>query len=113
MMPFIDVRPFFLHEFKLNQCAAGTTRKNNQAFGNENVNERSVRRCFAKFRSGDFSLEDEPRSNSGRVVRTLVETSPSQAVRGMAQKVFSSHPVINGLNLLEWSKNSKTGCPTI
>ena len=34
--------------------------KINHAFGNDSVNERTVRRLFAKFRSTDFSLEDEP-----------------------------------------------------
>ena len=33
-----------------------------KAFGNDSVKERTIRRWFAKFRSGDFSLEDEPRS---------------------------------------------------
>ena len=42
---------------------------------------------FAKFRSGDFSLEDEARSGRPTVIqdedlRTLVETDPPQTVRG-------------------------------
>ena len=53
-------RLIFLYEFKLNQSAAETARKINQASGNDNVNERTARRWFSKFRSGDFSLEDEP-----------------------------------------------------
>ena len=63
--------------------AAKTAQKINQAFGNDSVNERTVRCWFAKFRSGDFSLEDEPRSDRPTVIqdeelRTLVETDPSQ-----------------------------------
>ena len=34
----------FLYEFKLNQSAAETARKINQAFGDDSVNERTVRR---------------------------------------------------------------------
>ena len=34
-----DCRSIFLYEFKLNQSAAETTRKNNKAFGNDSVNE--------------------------------------------------------------------------
>ena len=60
MMLLSDFRPIFLYEFKLNQSAAETARKINQPFGNNRVNERTVRRWFAKFHSGDFSLEDEP-----------------------------------------------------
>ena len=58
MMSLSGFRPIFLPEFKLNQGASETARKINQAFGNDSVNERTVRRWFVKFRSGDFSLED-------------------------------------------------------
>ena len=92
----------FLYEFKLNQSAAETARKIDQAFGNTSVNQRTVRRWFAKFRSGDFNFEDEPRSGrptviQGEDLRTLVETDPSQTVRGMAEELgVSSHAVFDG-----------------
>ena len=54
MMSLSDFRPIFLYEFELNQSAVETAQKINQAFGDDSVN---VRRWFAKFRSGDFSLE--------------------------------------------------------
>ena len=86
MMLLRDFRLIFLYEFKLNQSATETARKTNKTFGNYSVNERTVRRWFATFRSGDFSLEDEPRSGRSTVsldenLRTLVETDPSQTVR--------------------------------
>ena len=62
-----DFRPIFLYEFKLNQTAAETALKINQAV-DDSVNVRIVQRCFAKFRSGDFSLEDEPRSGRPTVI---------------------------------------------
>ncbi|CAH2099086.1 unnamed protein product [Euphydryas editha] len=73
----------FLYKFKLNLNAAKTARKINQAFGNDSVNERTVGRWFAKFRSRDFSLEVEPQSAQPRVIqdedlRTLMETDPSE-----------------------------------
>ena len=85
MMSLSDFRPIFLYGFKLNQSAAETARKINQSFGNVSVNERTVRRWFAKFRSRDFNLEDDPRSGRPTVIqdedlRTLVETDPSQTV---------------------------------
>ena len=87
MMSLSDFRPIFLYEFKLNQSAADTARKINLTFGNDSVNERTFRRWFAIFRSGDFSLEDEPRSGRPTVIqdedlRTLVGTDPSQTVMG-------------------------------
>ena len=60
MMSFSDFRSIFLYEFKLNQSDTETAGKINQAFGNDSVNESTVRRWFAKFRSENFSLEDEP-----------------------------------------------------
>ena len=43
MMSLSDFRPIFLYEFKLNQSAAETARKINQTFGNDSVNEHTVR----------------------------------------------------------------------
>ena len=103
MMSLSDFRPIFLYEFKLNQSAAEIARKINQAFGNDSVNEHTVRRWFAKFRSGDFSLEDEPRSGRPIIIqdedlRTLVKTAASQTVRGMAKELgVSFHAVFDGL----------------
>ena len=74
--------------------------KINQLFGNVIVNECTVRRWFVKFRSGYFSLEDEPRSARPTVIqdkdlRILVETDPSQAVRVMTELLgVSSHTVL-------------------
>ena len=78
MMSLNDFRTIFPCEFKLNQSAAETVQIINQPFGNDGVNERTVRRRFAKFCSGDFNLEDEPRSGRPTVIqdedlRTLVE----------------------------------------
>ena len=87
----------------MNQSAAETARKINQVFGNNSVNERTVRRWFEKFRSRDFSLEDEFRSGRPTVIqdedlKTLVETDPSQTVRGVAEELgVSSHAVFDCL----------------
>ena len=42
MMSLSDFRPIFLYDFKLNQNAAETARKINQAFANDGVNERTA-----------------------------------------------------------------------
>ena len=97
MMSLSDFWPIFLYEFKLNQSASKTDRKINQTFDNHSVNECTVRRWFTKFRSGDFSLEDEPQSGRPIVIqdedlRTLVETDPSETVHGMVKELgVSSH----------------------
>ena len=51
-MALSDFRAIFLYEF-----------------GNHSVNERTVRRWFAKFHSGDFSFEDEPRSGRPTIIQ--------------------------------------------
>ena len=87
----------------MNQSAIETAREINRKFGNDSFNKRTVRRWIAKFRSGDFSLEDEPRSGRFTVIqdkdlKTLVETDPSQTVRWMGEELgVSSHAIFDGL----------------
>ena len=71
MMLLSDFRPIFLYEFELNQSDAEAAQKIKQVFDNDSVNERTVRRWFAKFRSRDFNLEDEPR-NGRHTSRTRI-----------------------------------------
>ena len=103
MISLSDFGPIFLYDFKLNLSAAETARQINQAFVNDSVNEHTFRHWFAKFRSGDFSFEGEPRSGRPTVIqdedlRTLAETDPSQTVRGMSKELgVSSHAVFDGL----------------
>ena len=105
-MSLSDFRPIFLYEFKLIQSAAEIARKINQAFDDDSVNERTFRRWFAKFHSGDFSREDKPRSGRSTVIqdedlRTLVEIKPSQMVHEMAEELgVSYHAVFDGLKLI-------------
>ena len=79
----------------------------------------NVRRWFTKFRSGDFSLEDEPWNGRLTVIRdkdlrTLLETNPSQTVRGMAEELaVSSHAVFDGLKRIGKVQSSKSGYHTI
>ena len=100
-MSLSNFRIIFLYEFKLNRSVAETARKINQALGNDSVNERPIRRWFAKCRSGDFNFEDELRSGWTTVIqdedlRTLVETDQSQTVRGMAEGLgVNSHAVFD------------------
>ena len=96
-------RTIFYFNFKLGQSAAETARQINQIWGQNSVGESTVQQWFKKFRSGDISLEDAPRSGRPRALqdnelRTLVEDDPSQTARGIAQKLgVSHHAVLHGL----------------
>lgn len=102
-MASVDFRQIFFYEFKLGLSAAETARKINQVYGPNSINERTVQLWFKKFRSGDFSLEDAPRSGRPTVIqddnlKAMVEADPSQTVRGIAEELgVSHHAVEDGL----------------
>ncbi|KOC69812.1 Histone-lysine N-methyltransferase SETMAR [Habropoda laboriosa] len=56
-----DIRVIFLYEIKLAKTAAEVAGNINLAFGEGYVNVRTLERSFAKFKTSDFSLENEPR----------------------------------------------------
>ena len=69
-----------------------TARQVNQVWRPNSVGESTVRQWFNKFRSGDFSLEDEPRSGRPKAIpdedlKAFVEADPSQTVREIAEKL--------------------------
>lgn len=69
------IRACLLYEFKLANSAAEATRKICLAFGEDAVKERTARNWFQKFRTGDESLEDEPRT--GRPLSLDIEALPT------------------------------------
>lgn len=98
-----QLRTIFFFNYKLGQSAVETARQINQVWGPNSTAERTVRRWFEKFRSGDFSLEDEPRSGRPRAtpdedLKAVVEDDPSQTVREIAEKLgLSKSSVADGL----------------
>lgn len=75
-----------------------TARNINEVFGENVANERTVRRWFKKFRSGDFSLENEPRGRPETKVddelKVAVEADTTQTTRELAAKFNVSIPTI-------------------
>ena len=55
------IRFVYEYEFRRGTNASQTDGNINEAFGDNVANEQTVRRWFERFRSGDFSLEDQPR----------------------------------------------------
>ncbi|KAF2367367.1 Transposase type 1 [Trinorchestia longiramus] len=85
-----DLRLLMLHEFKLGHNAFEATANINRVWGEESTRDRTVRRWFGKFRSGDESLKDEEgRGRLGSLeneqLHAVVEQNPRQSVREMSQ----------------------------
>ena len=58
-IPKREIHLLVLHEFKLGHNASETSANINRAWRDGFTNDRTVRRWFKKFRSGDESLQDE------------------------------------------------------
>ncbi|KAG5339333.1 SETMR methyltransferase, partial [Acromyrmex charruanus] len=94
-----DIHVIFLYEYKLGNNAAKAARNINQAFGENTVNDQKVQHWFEKFRSGDFSLQNEPRrrpktSVKNDALKALVETNPTVSTREFATRMNVDHTTI-------------------
>lgn len=86
------IRAIFLFQFKLGRNAAETARDINVAFGEGTTSDRTVMRWFAKFRSGDESLDEETRGHrpvqvDNDQLRALVESNPRTTVLELAREL--------------------------
>jgi len=93
------IRVIFEYEFRRGTNAAQTARNINDIFGKDVANERTVRRWFEKFRSGDFDLENEPRGRPETKVdndelKVVVEADTSQTTRELAARFDVTIPTI-------------------
>ncbi|KAF2353080.1 hypothetical protein FHG87_016163 [Trinorchestia longiramus] len=85
-----DLRLLMLHDFKLGHNASEASANINRAWGEEFTRDRTVRRWFGKFRSGDESLKNEEgRGRLGSLeneqLYAVVEQNPRLSVREMSQ----------------------------
>ncbi|XP_029646755.1 histone-lysine N-methyltransferase SETMAR-like [Octopus sinensis] len=85
-----DLCLLFLHEFKLGYNDAQTAANVNRAWGEGSTSDRTVRRWFQKFRSGDERLEDEKSrgqscSLDNEQLKAIVGQNPHQSVKEMSQ----------------------------
>lgn len=91
----IHIRYCLLYEFKSGLNASAAARRIQQAFGEGCVAERTAREWFARFRSGDESVQDKPRSGRPSTVdndrlRTVVESDPRQTLSEIANSLTCS-----------------------
>lgn len=108
------IRHCLLFEYELGHSAAEAQRHICQALGQDVISSRACEKWFKRFRSGDMSLEDRPRSGrpsqlDSSALRELVEADPRQTSRSMAAALGVSHTtVVNQLHAL--GKVVKLGC---
>ncbi|XP_029651977.1 histone-lysine N-methyltransferase SETMAR-like [Octopus sinensis] len=84
-----DLRLLSLHEFKLGYNAFQTAANIDRVWGEESTSDRTVRRWFLRFLSGNVSFEDEEGrgwscSLDNEQLKAIVEHNPRQSVREMS-----------------------------
>lgn len=92
------LRNCMLYEFNQKNSAAEATRKINGIY-EEALDERKVRRWFAKFKIGNFELEDAPKSGrpstiDNQVLGNLVEEDPRLTLDEIAEKMGAPRSTI-------------------
>lgn len=101
-MPHVElhIRECMLYEFDLKHSAAEATRNICVAYGEDALTLRTCQYWFARFRSGQKDLSDEP--HTGRPIefdqealRTLIEDDPRQSTKELAGKFSCSKATID------------------
>lgn len=96
----VHLRHAYLHEFRLGHTTSAALANISQAEGQGSTSLATVKRWFQKFRNGDFSLEDEPRS--GRPVEVdeqrllmLLEENCRRTTRELAEILECSKTTVD------------------
>ena len=94
-----QIRICLLYDFKSGLTAANSQRKLCAAFSEDLVSERAAQKHFQRFRSGDFGIEDKPRSGrpsafDDDMLRELVESNPHKTSRELAEEMDVSHTTV-------------------
>ena len=96
---YIHIRHILLYHFEKGWPAAASFRDINAVFGNGTISKSQCREWFARFKSGDTSLEDKP--GRGRVsdfddqaLLAAVEEDESLTTRMLAETFDVSHVTI-------------------
>ena len=95
-----NIRVCMLYEFKLQHNASEATRNINFAWGDGSVTERTTQRYYQKFRSGNFTLENEDRGRpdivlSNDKLKAVVESDTRKSVRELANELSVTKSTIS------------------
>ncbi|XP_043485383.1 histone-lysine N-methyltransferase SETMAR-like [Polistes fuscatus] len=96
-----------LWEFKQGNSAKTTDEKICRVYGEGLITDRAVRNWFVKFRSGDMTLKDKPKSGrpsnfNDNLLKAVLEQNPRQLTRYIVERLNTSQStVICYLEILE------------
>ena len=95
-----DFKAISLRDFRLGVSPAESVRQTQKAFGEESVNIRTVRNWYAKFRLGDYSLEDKHGGGMGFSIdderlKQVVEQNPRTTVREIAEELGAAKSTVH------------------
>lgn len=87
-----ELRIILLHEFKLGHSVAESIVNINKAWGPNVTSQRTTRRWFAKFRSGDISVEDQdkegrPSAVDDNKLKEIIAANPRKTCREIAEEL--------------------------
>ena len=107
------MRACALYEFDQGKSAAEAARNIRNTYGNEAMSDSNCRKCFAKFKAGDRTLQDLPREGRSifldrQVLKQAVYANAYLTTRELA-KMFDCSPSTIFRSLMDIGKVNKRG----
>lgn len=96
----VHIRHVMLWEFKQGNSAKATAEKICNVYGEGLITDRAVTNWFAKFRSGNTTLKDEPRPGrpsdiDENLLKEILEQNPCQSTRDIAKRLNISKTTVS------------------
>ena len=95
----LKIRAVIFYEFKLDTKSSETHQKLIKVFGMDCISIRTIKNFYAKFRSGDFDLEDKQRSGrpsdlENDLLNQAISVDPTKTCAKLAEEFKSSEETI-------------------